>query len=52
MPTIFLYQQVAKGITVDDRYLSLTATYIFDFGKKINHGDNMGFDGTRKSSAL
>ena len=36
----------------DDRYLSLTATYTFDFGKKINHGDNMGFDGTRKSSAL
>lgn len=36
----------------DGRYLSLTATYTFDFGKKINHGDNMGFDGTRKSSAL
>lgn len=36
----------------DGRYLSLTATYTFDFGKKINHGDNMGFDGTRKSSVL
>lgn len=36
----------------DGRYITLSATYTIDYGKKLQHGDDMSFGGTSKSSAL
>ena len=36
----------------DGRYVTLSATYTIDYGKKLQHGDDMSFGGTSKSSAL
>lgn len=36
----------------DRRYVSLSASYTLDYGKKINHGGNLKFNGTTKTSVL
>ena len=36
----------------DRRYVSLSASYTLDYGKKINHGSNLKFNGTTKTSVL
>ena len=52
MDSKYLYSERYLSRPWDGRYLSLTVTYTLDFGKKINHGNNIGFDGKSKSSAL
>lgn len=36
----------------DRRYVSLSASYTLDYGKKINHGSNLKFNGNTKTSVL
>lgn len=36
----------------DRRYVSVSASFTFDFGKKTSHGDNMSFGASAHSSAL
>lgn len=36
----------------DRRYVSLSASYTFDYGKKVKHGSTLRFDGKSKTSIL
>lgn len=47
-----IYSYAYQSRPWDRRYVSLSASYTFDYGKKLNHGGNLQFEGKSKTSVL
>ncbi len=47
-----IYSYAYQSRPWDRRYVSLSASYTFDYGKKLKHGGNLQFEGKSKTSVL